>query len=1010
MPSESVHYRILGNVEVLVDGAKVVIARPRHRAVLGHLLLNAGRVVTVEALAEAMWGGAEPATARSQLQADISAIRRAGDGRLALVSQSGGYLLEAGPDEVDHLRFHELAAPAGDLPPAERVARLREALALWRGPALADAAGAYVGAARRRLAEERLAAWEEVFDLELQAGRHREVVPELAGMARDEPTRERLWIALMTALHRGGRQADALAAAREMRRFLADEHGLEPGRAFVTAERTVLQAVEAAEDGEEGQTVPAQAPVVPALLPSAIVDFTGRAAEVEWLDAALAPGDRRPVVTITGMGGVGKSTLAVHAAHRAAHAYPDGQLHARLHGTEAHPAEPGDVLARFLRALGMSERAIPIDLTERADAYRSWTAGRRVLVMLDDAADEAQIRPLLPGGDTCATVVTSRSGLDGLEGAERLQLAVFSGEEAVAFLGRVATAHQVTGEPGESTAILQLVGRLPLAVRIVGARLRSRPAWPMSRLTRALRDERRRLDHLVAGDLAVRTSIAASYRAIGAPAQRLARRLSLFTLPDLPSWLAAVVTGAAAEEAEDLLEELVDAQLLLDAGTDSSGGGRYRFHDLVLLYLRERARDEEPSEGAGVLSDGFGGYLWLARRMSERIPGPCYAAVRGDAAEVAVDGAGNLPDPLDWFAGERLSLPAAIRQACDIGALDVAFELAGCLEKFFDIRGVYIDWRSTNDYVLAACRAAGHRLGEAVMLRGLIQLSTWHEADHPGSAMERMLRDADHLFDLFTEAGHGPGTADAAVDQAWALAATGDYGRAAERADAAIELAGQHEHLGGQARAHVARAVVHGESLALAEAERHLTVALRLARRLGNQRYVATTLQFIGVLNTRAGRNAEAISVLDESLRILRRYQDRYAEVLTLLTLARAHLPGHPARGYATEALTIAREYNLPHHTADALGVLGAIELAEGDHDTAIGHLEASVRLWRRRGWPAFLADALRKLGDAQVRADPVAARRAYIEARNVHQRLGHADRTAELVALISALDHSAHC
>ncbi|MEU8660313.1 AfsR/SARP family transcriptional regulator [Actinoplanes philippinensis] len=1006
MPPETVHYRILGNVEVRLGDEKVVVARPRHRAVLGYLLLNAGRVVTVEALADAMWGGAEPATARSQLQADISAIRRAADGRLTLLSQHGGYLLQAGPDNLDHLRFHQLSAGSAGLPLDQRAVQLRAALALWRGQPLADAAGAYVAAARYRLDEERIAAWEEVFDLELQAGRHREIAPELAGMARDHPTRERLWIALMTALHRCGRQADALAAAREMRRFLAEEHGLEPGSAFMTAERAVLQAADDTDD-----TPPAPVTVVPALLPSAIVDFTGRAAEVAWLDTVLAPAERpRPVVTITGMGGVGKSTLAVHAAHRAARDHPDGQLYARLHGTDAHPAEPGDVLARFLRALGMDERAIPLDLTERADAYRSRVAGRRILVLLDDAADEAQIRPLLPGGHSCTTLVTSRSGLDGLEGAERLHLQVFSGEEAAALLGRVATTHRITDDPAESTTILQLVGRLPLAVRIVGARLRSRPAWPMSRLTRALRDERRRLDHLVAGDLAVRTSIAASYRAIGEPARRLARRLSLFALPDLPSWLAAVVTGAPAAEAEDLLEELVDAQLLLDAGTDTTGAGRYRFHDLVLLYLRERARDEEPSEGAETLNAGLGGYLWLARRMSERIPGPCYAAVRGTATETPVDDTGTLPDPLDWFALERSSLLAAIRQACDIGALDAAFELAGCLEKFFDIRGVYIDWRSTNDHVLTACRAAGHRLGEAVMLRGLIELSTWHEADHPGAAMERMLRDADHLFQLFTEAGHGPGTADAAVDQAWALAATGDYERAAVRADAAIGLAEQHEHLGGQARAHVARAVVYGESLALADAERHLTIALRLARRLGNQRYVATTLQFIGVLHTRAGRNPEAIGALEESLRILHRYQDRYAEVLTLLTLARAHLPNPPARGFATEALTIAREYNLPHHTADALGVLGAIELAEGNHHAAVGHLQASVRLWRRRGWPAFLADALRELGDAQVRSDPVAARRAFSEARDIRQRLGHTDRTAELAAVISALDRSARC
>ncbi|GIF08933.1 AfsR/SARP family transcriptional regulator [Actinoplanes siamensis] len=1002
MPSESVRFRILGSLEVWLGDVPVAVARPRHRAVLGYLLLNANRVVTVEALAEAMWGGAEPATARSQLQADVSAIRRAGHGRLPLLSQSGGYLLRAGPDELDHLRFGALTAGARDLAPAGRAIRLREALALWRGPALANASGAYVAGMRRRLDEERLAAWEDLFDAELQAGRHREIVPELAGMARDEPTRERLWIAFMLALHRCGRQADALAAGRELRRFLADGHGLEPGQAFVAAERAILRA-----DAAPGERdVPR---VVPALLPPDIADFTGRASEVARLDEVLARGGPPgPVVTITGMGGVGKSTLAVHAAHRAAHAYPDGRLYARLHGTEAHPAEPGDVLARFLRALGVDERAIPIDLTERADAYRSRTAGRRVLVVLDDAADEAQIRPLLPGDGACAALVTSRSGLDGLAGAERLQLGVFSDEEAVTLLGRVAAAHRVSGEPTESAAILRLVGRLPLAVRIVGARLRSRPAWPMSRLTRALRDEQGRLDHLVAGDLAVRTSIASSYHAIGEPGRSLARRLSLFAMPDFPSWLAAAVTGTPVAEAEELLERLVDAHLLLDAGTDATGGGRYHFHDLVLLYLRERAREEESGGGTEVVRAGLGAYLWLARRMSERIPGPCYAAVRGTAPETAVADLPGPPEPLAWFAAERVSLVAAVRQACDTGAVELAFDLAGCLEKYFDIRGVYIDWRSTNDYVLAACRAAGHRLGEAVMLRGLIELATWHEADHPGAAMERMLRDADRLFALFTEAGHGPGTADAAVDQAWALAAAGDYQRAAERAETAIRLAGQHAHLGGQARAHVARAVVHGESLEPAGAEHHLTVALRLARQLGNQRYVATTLQFIGMLHTRAGRRAEAITALDESLRILRRYQDRYAEVLTLLTLARAHLPDPAARGFASRALTIAREYNLPHHTADALGVLGTIELADGNHAGAVGHLAASVRLWRERGWPAFLAEALRKLGDAHSQADPDAARRAFREARDIHERLGHSTEVAELDALISDLDRIA--
>jgi len=1009
-----VRYRILGGVEVWHGGLQAVVARPRHRAVLGYLLLNAGRVVTVEALTEAMWGGAEPTTARAQLQADISAIRRSAGGAeaLPLETRAGGYSLRADEDELDYLRFGALVTRARGEQPEARVLLLREALGLWRGPALADAAGAYVAAARTQLNEELLAVREEFFEAELELGRHSEVVPELWRAARDEPTRERLWCALMLALHRCGRRADALAAGRELRRFLADEHGLEPGQAFLDTERMILRADQPDDQEPTASGEAAAAVVVPALLPSDIVDFTGRQAELEQLDAALVPGGEEPgsplrLVTITGMGGVGKTTLAVHAAYRAGGAYPDGQLYASLQGTDARPAEAGDVLARFLHALGVSERAIPLDLTERADAYRSRLAGRRVLVILDDAADESQIRPLLPGDGSCTAVVTSRNNLDGLAGARRIQLDVFSEQEATSLLGRVAQAQRIAREPDESAAILRLCGRLPLAVRIVGARLRSRPAWPMSRLAAALRDEHRRLDNLVAGDLAVRTSLASSYRAIGQAARRLAYRLSLFTVPDFPSWLAAAVLDVPVTEAEDLLERLVDAQLLLDGGTDLTGRGRYRFHDLVRLYLREQADREEPLGGTAVLRSGFGAYLWLARQMSDRIPGPCYAAVRGDAPETVVAGLDDLPDALDWFFVERPALLAVVRQACDDGAVELAFDLAGCLEKYFDIRGMYIDWRATNEYVREACRAAGHRLGEAVMMRGLIEVDTWHEGNRPGDAMDRMYRHAEELAALFAEVGHGPGMADAAVNVAWALAAKGDYAAAAARAEEATRLAEEHDHLGGQARAHVTRAVVYGESLALADAERHLTIALDLARRLDNVRYVATVLQFLGVLHTRAGRAEPAVTALEESLLILRRYQDGYAEVLTLLTLARAHLlqGDGRARGYATAALTIAREYQLPHHTADALGALGAVELADGHHALAVEHLEASVRLWRERGWAAFLAEDLRVLGEAQAVADPESARRSWQEALDIHRRLGHQPKADEIADLLGGLD-----
>ena len=536
-------------------------------------------------------------------------------------------------------------------------------------------------------------------------------------------------------------------------------------------------------------------------------------------------------------------------------------------------------------------------------------------------------------------------------------------------------------------------------MRIAGARLAGRPFWPLSSLAAELDDELVRLDRLTAGDLAVRAPMALSYRALDEPAQRLFRLLGVFDLPDFPAWLAAAVLGVALDEATVLLHRLADAQLLSPAGP-----GRHRMHDLVRLYARERASVEDGAERARtVLSQGFGAYLALAERMAEHVPGPCYAALHGSAPRVEIPGLSGPDDALDWFETERSALVAAARQAADADLTEVAYGIAGCLEKYFDIRGIYVDWQATNEYVLEACRAAGNLLGQAVMLRGLIEVRTWHSAGSADPAMDRMYADASGVAELFAKAGEDRGRADATVDLAWALAARGDYEQAFASATEALTVAGRHGHLGGEARAHVALAVINAESLQVAEAFDHLSQALHCARRLGNVRYEATVLQFLGIAYTRIGDVDAAEPVLEQSLAILRRYHDGYAEVLTLLALARVHLLRRSprARPVASEALAVAEELTLPHHVADALGVLGEIDLIEGRHHDAVEHLEASVRLWRTRGWPAFLAAVLVNLGHAHAATESLAARRAWTEARDIYAQLGQRTKVDELEALL---------
>ncbi|CAM3592267.1 BTAD domain-containing putative transcriptional regulator [Kibdelosporangium persicum] len=1014
----AVEFGLLGAIEARVDGHQVDLGHARQRHVLAALLVDADRLVPITDLAARIWGDRTPHSGLTPLYGYLSRLRQAlapAEQSVRIVRQPGGYMAAVNPATVDLHSFRQLMARARTTDePTGAIGLFNEALELWRGEPFSGVDNPWFNTQRAALLRERESAEIDLRDLKLRCGLHAEVLTEVTGAFEADPMNERVAGQLMLALYRQGRPAEALTCYDRVRARLAEELGVPPSPQL---QRLHLRILEADPDllvtsrpavPEQQTSTQARAWSAPASLPAKVPDFTGRLTEIATLIKHLTGdwGSMSPVTTIVGMGGIGKTALSVHVAHHAAASYPDGQLWANLQGANANPAKPADVLARFLRALGVPERAIPADPDERVETYRTLVNGRKILVLLDDAASEEQVRPLLPGTPTCAVVVTSRARLIGLEGAHRVDLDVFAADEAVDLLTQIVGEDRVTRELFAASEIVTLCGGLPLAVRIAGARLAARPAWSLAHLASMLGDERRRLDQLSAGDLAVRASLALSYRGLDDQPRRLFRLLGLFSAPDFPPWLASVVLERPIDEATECAEALVDAQLLTTSGTDAAGQYRYRFHDLVRLFAAERAAEEETGESrARALEQGLGGWLSLAHRMSASVPGPCFAPISSPAPRPRMDHVLRDFRPewaADWFDAERGALLAAVRQACRLRLADLAFDLAACMEKYFDVRGMYTDWITLNTEVLVLCRECGNALGEAVMLRGLIDVTTWAAERTEGDAMARQYAEATRLKEMFTELGLPQGSADAALMCSWSLTANGAYPDAITMADEALELATRAGHLGGQARAELSLALAHFENRDVMVAIGHANNALDRARELGNARCYATALQFAGIGHHALGHFDTSKQMLDESLAISRSYRDNYTEVLTLLALARLYfrVGDEAARPTAETAVALSREYNMSHHLAEALEILGSIEVAAGNPAKAVPHLEESVALWRTRGWHSFHAIALTSLGKAYADSDPEAARRAFRSAHDLFVQVGNLDQAAEVARL----------
>lgn len=990
-------FKILGPLEICVGEERLKFGGLRQQTVVATLLLSANRVVTTDRLLEAIYGEDLPPTARSQAQISVSSLRRllTSYGSEAVIStHPQGYVLQIDGGRLDAGQFEELVAAARAArdagQPGQAVACYRDALRLWRGPALDGIDSQLIQVTAARLDEQRITTIEDRIDLELELGRHHELVGEITELVEEHPLREHLLGQLMLALYRCDRAAEALQAYRQARRTLIDELGMEPGSRLQQLEHDILNSEPALYPPAPAARVARASQRVPNLLPTDIADFTGRDRELSLIRRHLLPetdaSESRavPVVVLTGKGGVGKTSIGVHAAHELASHFADGQLFADLHGAASHHVAPLQVLDRFIRTMGPASSFASDGLDEHAEVYRNLLAGRRVLIMLDDAEGESQVAPLLPGHGAAAVIITSRRRLTALPGAVHIEVDVFEADKSLDLLARIAGEQRVGAEHRAAARIAQYCGNLPLALRIAGARLSARPHWSVEQLSNRLARETRLLDELTHSGMGIRPSISLSYMGASDKAKRLFRRLALLDLPWFASWMSAALLDLPVAEAEDLLDELVSAQLVETTGTGSDAHSRYRFHELVRAFAREQlAANDSAAERKAALDRVFGGLLHLAQEAQSRYyGGPCFRLQRAarpwTLSEPLTDDL--LADPLKWYDDERAVLVAAVRQASQAGAVDLCWNLAVSAVTIFQSRTYLDDWQETHDIAFEATKRAQDVRGQAAMLYSIGSLRIAQQRfDQAGQALAEAAR-------LFADIGDDLGTALVLRYMAY-LDTVG--GRLAE-ADARYEQALATFNRTGDKVA--AAYVLNGLSQVklgrhdVAGAKELLGSALRLSREARCRRMEAQVFYRLGEANLLSGSLAEAVDALEMALAVTRDIGDLIGEAYVMVGTGIANVrlrEFRPARHALQRALELAVTVGQPVTEARALLGLSELALTSGNPGQAVVYGQQASGILRRLGALgddaraiSLLSQAHAALGGADADADADAAKR----------------------------------
>lgn len=705
-------------------------------------------------------------------------------------------------------------------------------------------------------------------------------------------------------------------------------------------------------------------------LPADLPDFVGRGDELALAHKVLDPGaGGAKLVVASGPPGVGKTALAIHAGHRLAPLFPDGQLYARLRGATGDPADPAETLAQLLRMLGVDGSALPAGVDARAGLLRIRLAGRRVLIVLDDAAGYRQVEPLLPA-EGVAMIVTSRLPLTGLPGVTAIDLRPLPDTAAVDLLARVAGAERVRAEPAAATELVTVCGGLPLAVRIIAARLAARPHWAIGALTERLTDERHRLDELRHGDLAVRPGLQLAYRELTPATARVFALLGGLDVPSFPEWPVAALLDAGPAAGAAALEELLDARLLDDLGPDRAGQARYRFHAVTQLYARERREAEVGrSEWAAALDRAAGGWLALARQARDSLHSDRFYLDDRSGPEAAADPRAATVAahrPLEWFEAERESIAAMVQACAEAGLATTTRRLAGCGADFYDFQGYYDDLRRILETALAACRQAGDRLGEAAMLRGLGNCLV--ELDDMDEGLSML-----HAAHVLAERAGDP--AGAALTRRYIGFTLGLIGR-------------------------------------LDEAEAEIRAAVRELRLTGQRSAEAVALTNLGFVLRQRGDGAEAVTVLRAASLIARSCGDRFAQACSSRGIAGAFLVQgrvQEAQRAARRSVTLFDQIGDLIGTAQSLRVLGEA-LAHEPHKRAEAErvLGGAAALFREQGHSWGLALTELSLGEVELNRDAEGA------ADLLHRSLRYwtdnqvpALRARTLVALASAAERA---
>lgn len=976
-----IRINVLGTLECWAGDRRIHLGGPVQERVLVSLLLEAGQVLSVSRLVEAVWDETPPATATHQVRKAVARLRQLIPGGPGLIVTDGpGYRAVVAPGCLDLANFSAALDEARQAT-AERslddaLRHLQSALALRRGPVLAGSGGAVIRAADVALEERHLAALEQVIDLRLARGEASTLIGDLREHVAAHPLREVLRGQLMLALFRSGRQAEAIEEYGRVRKLLADELGIDPGAHLAELyERMLRNAPDLAAPEPVAAAVVPSPPAGPGprdraptcTLPYDLVDFTGRREELvalrRYVDSTAGEGTR--IIAIDGMGGVGKTSLAVRASYQLADRFPDGQLYIDLGGdaSNEHPLTTQAVAEALLRVLGVPTDHLADDADARAALWRTTVANRKLLVLLDNTADVAQIRPLLPPNSDCLVIITSRTRLIDLDGAYWMSVGTMTAEDGAAMADTVLSKQRTSAEPQAVAALIELCGHLPLAMRIALSRLANRPRWSIGYLVDRMSDESRRLDELRSGDRGVELTLKMSYEGLGAGQRAVFRVLGLHPGRDIDVHSAAALLGTSPDEAETMLEMLLDMHMVQQHEL-----GYYTFHDLVRSFVQQLNRlDDDTGTRSGETSAALVRLFDYLGRITDHVCDTLFPG-RVPLPFEAPESTSVLPPLRDaeavrtWLVREQATLQAAVELAHSRGLDRHVAHLARNVVFQLDTSGQYAEFLEMTKLAVVSSR----RLGHGPLLR--ISLSNLAVVHWKLGRFDESIKAASEALELARELGDRRGFA---KDTGMLGLLMTMIGRFEEALPLLLESAAIKSDVGaGRAEAEslVNLSTLYEQWGRYSEAADAARRAVMLNRELGIREHEMIALMDLSLACLGLGADEEASGHLAAARELAEQSASAgdIAMVFALSALACQRL-GHrePATRFAERAVDLGRTYRTPVRQAVVNNLLGKLYRARGEHAAALALYESAYSVASEIGYRVEEARALQGMGRA---------------------------------------------